>query len=438
MIKIIYLVIAVLIYCNTSLAKSINDGAPTDNAYHWGNQQDEAKGNWMFLNNAIDQKDYKSALTPLQWLLNNSHELNVALYIQGAKVLEANVKAEQNPARKQSLQDSTLWLYNERIRLYGEEAKVINRKGRIAWKYLHKREGTEDELFVLYQNIYAQNGKSMLLQNATYYFRTAISVYRKGKIEKSEVLGFYGQMMSFLETKAVQQPEKTSSINKTNTRINKEFDKYVILNCEETQTYYETKYLENPNLSDAKKINSLLVKKSCSSNALFMSTNEFILANEPTANRYTVTAKIHLRQGDYTKSYSYFSKAIDLETDHVTQAKLYMELAKIDQKNNDFNQARANALLAIHTNQGDKKPYEFIGDLYFMSTERCSSADFLRKKSIYIATYNMYQKAGNTSKMNLAKQQFPTIEEIFVRNRKEGEQINTACWINETVSLTKR
>ena len=72
------------------------------------------------------------------------------------------------------------------------------------------------------------------------------------------------------------------------------------------------------------------------------------------------------------------------------------------------------------------------------SPKRCSSDDFLRKKSIYIAAYNMYQKAGNTSKMNLAKQQFPTIEEIFVRNRKEGEQINTACWINETVSLTKR
>ena len=436
--KTVFIYTAVFFSFNFTFAHLSTEVAPIDNSYHWGEHIDEAKGNWMFLNNAIDQKDYKSALTPLHWLLNNSHDLNVALYIQGAKVLEANVKAEQNPDRKQRLQDSTLWLYDERVNIYGNEANVINRKGRIAWKYLHKRKGTEDQLFDLYQAIYSQNGEQMLIQNATYYFRTAITLFRKQKIEKSEVLTLYSEMTSFLEEKTTTQPKKIKSINQTSTRINREFDKYIVLDCAEIQTYYGTKYLENPTITDAKKINGLLVKTSCSSSELFMTTNEFILENEPTAKRYKVTAKIYLKQGNLVKSYDYFIKAIELETDKSVTAELYMELAKIDKKNNNFQQARTNALLAAQTFPENKQSYEFIGDLYFISANKCSSDDVLKNKSIYIAAFNMYKKAGNNSKMNLATQQFLTIEEIFVRNKKEGDQIYTGCWINETVSLTKR
>jgi hypothetical protein len=433
-----YLLLALIFWCNTSFGTITTGGAPIDNSYHWGDAQDEAKGNWMYLNSAIDEKDYQSALTPLYWLLNNSHDLNVALYVQGAKVLEANVKAEKDVSRKQVLQDSALWLYDERIRLYGDEAKVLNRKGRIAWKYLHKRAGKENELFALYETIYSENGEQMLIQNSTYYFRTGIAVYRHNKLEKANILTLYGEMMSFLDGQVITNPSKVSSIETNRTRINKEFNKYVKLDCQEIQTFYGTKYTENPNIEDAKKVNNLLVNKSCISNELFMSTNEFILEHEPSAKRYKVTAKIYLQEGDLVKSYDNFSKAIALESDNSAKYAMYLELAKIDKKNNDFRKSRENARVAAQLVSDNKVAYEFIGDLYLLSAQKCATSDVLKNKSVYISAYNMYKRAGNSTKMNAVKQQFPTAEEIFVRNKKEGDTINTGCWINETVTLIRR
>jgi len=436
--KSLYILTLLFVWANALVAKTTVDGTPTNNDYQWGEKQEEAKGNWMYLNNAVDQKDYQAALTPLHWLLTNSHDLNVALYIQGSKILEENEKLATDPIHKKQLQDSALWLYDERVKLYGDEANVINRKGRVAWKYLHKRPNSEDDLYALYQNIYSKNENNMLILNSTYYFRTAITVFRQNKIDKPEILALYSSMISFLDNQVIEQPQKTTLIEKNRTRINKEFDKYVSLNCEEIQTFYQANYTENPTIEEAKKINSLLVKKSCVSNDFFMTTNEFILLNEPTANRYKVTAKLYLKQGDHVKSYTYFTKAIALENDTKTKAALYMELAKIDKKNNAFTTARTNARQAIQLEPNNTLAYEFIGDLYFLSANQCTSEDILKNKSIYIAAYNMYQKAGNTAKMNTAQQQFPSIEEIFVRNKKEGDTINTGCWINETVQLKKR
>ena len=70
------------------------------------------------------------------------------------------------------------------------------------------------------------------------------------------------------------------------------------------------------------------------------------------------------------------------------------------------------------------------------SANLCKSADLLKAKSIYIAAYNQYQKAGNSKGMADAKAYFPTVEEAFSRSKKAGDEISTGCWINETVKVT--
>jgi hypothetical protein len=40
--------------------------------------------------------------------------------------------------------------------------------------------------------------------------------------------------------------------------------------------------------------------------------------------------------------------------------------------------------------------------------------------------------------MNNAKSQFPSAEELFNENKKEGDSMTVGCWINESVTLQKR
>ena len=57
---------------------------------------------------------------------------------------------------------------------------------------------------------------------------------------------------------------------------------------------------------------------------------------------------------------------------------------------------------------------------------------------VYLAAYNIFKSGGLTSQANQAREQFPSMEEIFNENMEVGESMNTGCWINETVTLNKR
>ena len=434
-IKIILLFLVTIITSNNTFG---NNNSLT---YSWGENSDEAKGRWMFLQSSIEEKKYADAIKPLHWLLKNTPDLNVALYIHGAKVLEQNVKIEKNPERKKVLQDSVLWLYDERIQQFGNEASVLNRKGRVALKYLRKRKGKEDELYGLYSRIYELNKDEMLVQNATNYFMSTVSVFKMNKIDKKTTISIYSSLLSFLDKKEISfslNTKKLSIVRKNRLKMAQYFDKYIPVSCEEIQTYFGNNYQASPSLDKAKSINALLIKKKCIDSELFIQTNNKILEVEPSSKRYSVAAKLYLSSGKMEESYDYFSKAVELENDDSIKSLLQLELAKISVTTKAYSKAKSEALLAINLNSNNKKAYEFLGDLYLVGASTCPSEDVLIKKAIYIIAYKQYLKAGNTSKMESVKKQFPTMEEIFVRNKKEGDLVKVGCWVNETVALKKK
>jgi len=57
---------------------------------------------------------------------------------------------------------------------------------------------------------------------------------------------------------------------------------------------------------------------------------------------------------------------------------------------------------------------------------------------VFIAAYNMYQKAGNARGMKNAQAQFPSMEEIFELGMEEGQVVKVGCWVNESVSVKRR
>lgn len=57
---------------------------------------------------------------------------------------------------------------------------------------------------------------------------------------------------------------------------------------------------------------------------------------------------------------------------------------------------------------------------------------------VFIAAYGEYQKAGNTAQMAKAKEQFPSIADIFSQGYEEGQSMTVGCWINTSVKLARR
>ena len=101
--------------------------------------------------------------------------------------------------------------------------------------------------------------------------------------------------------------------------------------------------------------------------------------------------------------------------------------------------ARTLAYEALSAKPGSPEAYNLIGNLYFTSFDDCKQEKSqVNDRTIFIAAYDMYQKAGNKSQMEASKAQFPSIEDIFNEGLQEGDQVTIGCWINTTVTLQRR
>jgi tetratricopeptide (TPR) repeat protein len=144
--------------------------------------------------------------------------------------------------------------------------------------------------------------------------------------------------------------------------------------------------------------------------------------------------------GDDACAEEYLKKALDLTNDNVEKGEVYLIMGAMQvdagsQSNarNYFKQAAAaDPSLA-------EKAYTSIGNLYFNSADQCKQGvSKVDDRGYYLAAYEMYQKAGNTSAMGRAKQQFPSKEEVFLEGKSVGAEMEVGCWISETVTIQTR
>lgn len=182
-----------------------------------------------------------------------------------------------------------------------------------------------------------------------------------------------------------------------------------------------------------------MVSGKCTSNPLFMEANETIIKTEPSFGGYKIQGILTKSAKDWPKVIEYFEKAAEIAPTEKDKAEAYMEIASVHRIRGNSESARAMAKKAIATSSSvSSDAYELIGDLYFSAANECKGENQVMSRSIYLAAYDMYERAGNKSKMNAAEAQFPSIEDIFNHNYTEGQSINTGCWINENTKVRKR
>ncbi|MDB4835324.1 hypothetical protein OAH12_01935 [Cyclobacteriaceae bacterium] len=405
----------------------------------WNGKEEQAKPKWIYLNDLVAEKSYVEAVAPAVWLLQNTPNLSKNLYIHSAKIFKGAVKKEKDNARKIALQDSALWVWDQRIALYGEEANCLNRKGKIAWKYLKNRKGNSEELYALYKKIYELNGEKTYLKNITAYFRSAEKAFMAQKIDKAELLSVYGivsAQFDNLETKYAGSEKNLTAIAKQRGIVEADFDKNIPLNCDEVITYYAQDFETNPTYEVAEKINHLLAKQKCWDKELFIATNNYMLEQKPDAKRYAFSAILFQKSEKYEESYDYYTKAVELETSDSLKSNYLYAMAVIKNIKKEYTTAREHAQQSISLSGANAIAcHTLIGNMYLSSSTTCSSDNFFANKALYIAAYHEFKMAGNTQMMSTCKGQFPTKAEIFERNKSEGDLINTGCWIGQSVKL---
>jgi tetratricopeptide (TPR) repeat protein len=390
----------------------------------------------------VDMFDY--AYDSWRYCFKNCPGASKNIYIMGAKILKHRIENSENDILVNKYIDTLMILYDQRIKYYGQEGYVLGWKGVDLLKY--RSSDLLNAYNYLKNSIDIMKSRSEEAVGITFMQATNV-LYKSDQISRDEVINNYVKVSGYMEEKL----KSSNSVDKTELAIEnveKIFTDCGAADCETLVNIFKPKFnAEKTNPELLKNLSDILEKSKCTDSEFYRNVLVELFNIEPSAGRATDIATLFHNTGDYNNSVFYFKKAIELETDDETKARLYVCLAQISSDNlKDYSLARIYAYEAIKLNDKFGEPYILIGDAYIKSSEDCSESEF-EKRTVYWAAVDKYQKAmmADPSISDKAKtlisrysDHFPAKEETFFHGYVDGQEYTIGCWINEKTVVRTR
>jgi len=408
--------------------------------WNWPEDKQTAEEKNVIYTDMMKLGNYKEAVPALSWLLINAPDLNESIYINGAKIFENLVESEKDETKKKDYQDSTILMYDLRIKYFNDEAAVLNRKAFTAYKFYKDDKEKYQELFELYQRTFELNKNKVWDQNLLSYM-DIIRRYKLsgGNLSDEEVLDIYDEIVNIIQFK-ITQKKNVDRLEVINDNVDKLLAATVKVDCDFIQNTLGPKLKADPNdLGLAKNIFKLAMAGKCLDAPIFLDAVKVMFEQEPNFGLAKLIGDRSYISGQYAIALQYYGEAVKLTEDNIKIAEIYLKQADIKSRQSKKSQARDFAKMALTADPSLKEAWTLIGNLYYTSYNACKkSQNVVEDRAVFFAAFEMYRNAGNREAMNSAKAQFPTMEEIFTYNMEVGQPIKVGCWINEVVTIQKR
>ncbi len=426
-----------LLLVGTYVAHAQGDG------WNWPEDKATAQEKVVLYTDAKKQKNYQEAVPPLEWLLENAPDLNPSIYINGADIYEELALKASDPTEKQGYTDDALAMYDKRLEYFGsgKEADILNRKASTAMKILYKDKEQYDKLQEIYTNAVEKSGDKLAYYNLVPYMTVARTQFDRGQLDEGQVINIYDQISSVVDKNVAAGGKNASKYAEVGENVDKIFASTITVSCDYIEEKMVPKLNENPSDSDlAKKIIALSLASSCTDRPFFIEAAEATFNAEPNAGLAKTIASRKMANDETEEANQWYEKAIELSNDDAQKGEIYMDMASINLKNGSKVKARDFALKAASTSSTQSaKAYKLVGDIYMNSYDQCKKGqDIVEDRAVFLAAYEMYERAGNSSAMGRAKEQFPSKEEVFTYNKSVGDKLKVNCWVGENVTIRTR
>ncbi|MFY0605156.1 MAG: hypothetical protein JXR10_00480 [Cyclobacteriaceae bacterium] len=389
----------------------------------------------------IQTDAWEESFSVVNWLLTNTPKLHESIYKDAGKIIEELLDSEIADERRAGLEDSLLWTYDKRLEYFDSE-DALDRKAYTAFKMYYKNpdkyallRSIYEELYQLESNAISDFNLTPYMTLATYYHKT-----RPKEFAATDVLDVHGTITSVIDEKIATEGS-SAKLQKEQDKIDAFLNSLGnLISCEFIETQLLPKFNESPdNLNLAKKIFTYSLRAKCTDQPYFMKAGETLYKSEPSYSLAKALGDKNYFLGNYTKANQFYSSMLELADNSEKKHEALMNKASTASKQGNKKAARSYAREAISQKPGSKEAYNLIGNLYFLSFDECKAGTSkVEDRGTFIAAYEMYQKAGNTSQMAAAAEQFPSIEDIFNEGKEEGSRMTVGCWINESVTLRRR
>ncbi|MDW3197181.1 MAG: hypothetical protein R8G66_32690 [Cytophagales bacterium] len=407
---------------------------------NWGEQAKVAREKYALFVDLVKSGQYHEAVAPHDWLLENTPDLSASLYQYGARIYEGLVDKEADEVQKAAYQVKALEMYDLRIKYFGEEAYVLNRKVIPAYKFYRKEKTRYAELYDLFNKAFELN-QNDFFDNSLVAFMDVVRRYKLtgGEVSDEKAIEIYTAIISVLDHKRgqVNDPAKLD-------RIADQVDRVFAgtigeLNCDLVEHIFGTKFHETRDVKLSKKIFQLMLKGKCTDRPLAFEVAKVIHEEDPSFGIAKFLGNSAVQQGDQEAALTFYTQAISLTEDNLKKADIYMNLARMDAQDGRRVAARKNARKSLAFDPSSKEAYTLIGNLYMQSFEDCKKGEKrTHDYAIFIAAHKMFELAGDVENAMNVMQYFPSMQDIFNDEYQEGQIYEVGCWINESVKLMRR
>ena len=340
--------------------------------------------------------------------------------------------------------DSLMLMYDLRMKYFNDSVNVMNRKVFKAYRYYIKDYSKSDWLLEMFDKTYEISGNKVMDQNLLAYMNVIkVNKLAKKNLTDEQILERYDVISTVIENKINTLKAKGRNPDKVMQQkdyVDKILTEIVDFDCDLIAENMGPRFRANPNdINLVKRMFSFMLTGKCTDSELFLDVAKQLESLEPNYGLAKVIGNKCLAEGNYGCASQYFNEALKYTDDGVEKAEVYIALGKMETKRNNKAAARINYRKALAADAGNKEPYVLIGDLYYHSYEECKKLENqVEDRLVFIAAYEMYQRAGDGAKMRSAKSQFPSTEEIFTANFEKGQVMTVECWISEAVKLESR
>ncbi len=386
---------------------------------------------------------YEDALSKWWQAFNDCPGYSEMMYVDGVTMYKSFIKnAPEGPVRE-GLIDTLMLIYDQRIENFRGEGNVLGRKGRALLTY---RGGDIDQV----GNAYTMLKKSVELEGEKaqesvmlLFISAGITLNKENKLELNQLFDDYFLLSGILDL----ANGKSSRIKRTRAKIDELMLSRNILTCEALDLYFEPKMEQYK--EDADFLNTLTTVYSisvCEFSDIFIQAREIQYSLDPGPASAHELARAFIKRDNFEKASGYLNEALQGEDiDRATKAEWLYEMAKLSIALKDFCGAIEYSREAVKLNVDLGKAYLLLGDASI--AVRNKLGDEFSQRTAFWAAADMYKKAASADptlavdaeeKLSAIRSQYPSKEEIFFRDLKEGQSYHVGGCINEQATIQSR
>ncbi|MDR2388432.1 MAG: hypothetical protein LBD89_01420 [Tannerellaceae bacterium] len=374
------------------------------------------------------------------------------IYLYGVRIVGWLIDNETDPAKKASLINDLMAVYDKRIKYFGKEPRYEKDwiMGRKAQDYV-QRLGEDADPKLLYgwlKEAIDEYGNNTDVLAVSYYMYASNRLLIADQAHKETYIQDYLKASAILDAQiaAAKEEKELAAIQPVKSGLDNGFANSGAADCETLQGLYADKVEQNKdNLPYLKETITLLRRMRCNEIEAYFAAATYAHRLEPTAESAMGLAKKAVRDKDYNKAIALFEEAANMETDNTVKAEDYYLIAMLSFEQDSYSKARQYCLKAIETNPSYGSPYLLIGKMYAATAGNIYPDDAVLRKTVYYAAVDKFERARQIDPttgeeagklISTYRSHFPSTEEIFMHpDLDKGKSITIGGWIGERTTV---